>query len=156
MSGARRATASASADFPTAVVPTNATCRDGRGARGAVPGAIADGRYPAVHGLGLFGGVTGAYPRLQAAHYHHHQEVAMEAHIGDHVVVEGTKVGQPQRRGEVLEILRGAGGDRLRVRWQGTGHETVLVPGPDMSIESGGGAQGGPAPVRGDAWPRAG
>ena len=64
----------------------------------------------------------------------------MEAHIGDHVVVEGTKVGQPQRRGEVLEILRGAGGDRLRVRWQGTGHETVLAPGPDMSIESGGDA----------------
>src|SRR5918997_1141690 len=58
MSGARPATASASADFPTAVVPTNATCRDGRGARGAVPGAIADGRYPAVHGLALFGGVT--------------------------------------------------------------------------------------------------
>lgn len=64
----------------------------------------------------------------------------MEAHIGDHVVVEGAKVGQPQRRGEVLEILRGAGGDRLRVRWQGAGHETVLVPGPDMSIESGGDA----------------
>ena len=62
----------------------------------------------------------------------------MEAHIGDHVVVEGTKVGQPQRRGQVLEILRGAGGDRLRVRWEGTDHETVLAPGPDMSVESGG------------------
>ena len=62
----------------------------------------------------------------------------MEAHIGDHVVVEGTKVGQPQRRGQVLEILRGAGGDRLRVRWEGTDHETVLAPGPDMSVEGGG------------------
>ncbi len=59
----------------------------------------------------------------------------MEAHIGDHVVVEGAKVGQAQRRGEVLEILRGAGGDRLRVRWAGDDHETVLAPGPDMRIE---------------------
>ena len=39
----------------------------------------------------------------------------MEAHVGDHVVVEGAKVGQATRRGEVIEILRGAGGDRLRV-----------------------------------------
>ena len=60
----------------------------------------------------------------------------MEAHVGDHVVVEGTKVGQARRRGEVLEIMRGAGGDRLRVRWEGTGeHETVFSPGPDMLVE---------------------
>ena len=59
----------------------------------------------------------------------------MEAHIGDHVVVEGARVGQPRRSGEVLEILRGAGGDRLRVRWEGTDHETVLAPGPDLRVE---------------------
>lgn len=59
----------------------------------------------------------------------------MEAHIGDHVVVEGARVGQPRRSGEVLEILRGAGGDRLRVRWEGTEHETVLAPGPDLHLE---------------------
>jgi Domain of unknown function (DUF1876)/Domain of unknown function (DUF1918) len=59
----------------------------------------------------------------------------MEAHIGDHVVVEGAKVGQARRRGEVLEILRGAGGDRLRVRWERDDHESVVVPGPDMQIE---------------------
>jgi Rv2632c-like/Domain of unknown function (DUF1918) len=61
----------------------------------------------------------------------------MEAHVGDHVVVEGTKVGQARRKGEVLEIMRGAGGDRLRVRWEGDDHETVLAPGPDMYIEAG-------------------
>jgi hypothetical protein len=61
----------------------------------------------------------------------------MEAHVGDHVVVEGAKVGQAARRGEVLEILRGAGGDRLRVRWDGDQHETVLAPGSDMHIEMG-------------------
>ena len=59
----------------------------------------------------------------------------MEAHIGDHVVVLGTRVGQPRRRGEVLEILHGAGGDRLRVRWEGGDHETVLAPGSDVRVE---------------------
>ena len=34
----------------------------------------------------------------------------MEAHVGDHVVVEGAKVGQARRRGEVIELLPGAGG----------------------------------------------
>jgi hypothetical protein len=64
----------------------------------------------------------------------------MEAHIGDHVVVEGARVGQPRRSGEVLEVLRGAGGDRLRVRWDGTDHETVLAPGSDVRVEGGDGA----------------
>src|SRR5262245_48353353 len=59
----------------------------------------------------------------------------MEVHVGDHVVVEGAKVGHAPRRGEVLEILRGAGGDRLRVRWEGDAHESVLAPGSDLRIE---------------------
>lgn len=60
----------------------------------------------------------------------------MEAHVGDHVVVEGARVGQARRRGEVLEILSGASGPRLRVLWEGTAHETVLAPGPDLTVES--------------------
>ncbi len=64
----------------------------------------------------------------------------MEAHVGDHVVVEGAKVGAGRRRGEVMEIVPGAAGDRLRVRWEGVDHETVLAPGPDLRIEAAGGA----------------
>ena len=64
----------------------------------------------------------------------------MEAHVGDHVVVEAAKVGQARRRGEVLEILHGTGGDRLRVRWDGDQHESVIVPGPDLRVEAGDGA----------------
>lgn len=60
----------------------------------------------------------------------------MEAHVGDHVVVEGAKVGMAPRRGEVIEILRGAQGDRLRVRWEGDDHESVVTPGSDMFVES--------------------
>jgi hypothetical protein len=61
----------------------------------------------------------------------------MEAHIGDHVIVEGAKVGLARRRGEVLEILHGAGGSRLRIRWEGNDHESVIAPGPDLRIEAG-------------------
>jgi hypothetical protein len=59
----------------------------------------------------------------------------MEAHVGDHVVLEGAKVGQARRRGEVLEVLRGTTGDRYRVRWEHDEHETVLAPGPDLRVE---------------------
>ena len=66
----------------------------------------------------------------------------MEAHVGDHVVVEGAKVGAGRRRGEVLEIVPGASGDRLRVRWEGADHETVLAPGSDLRVEAEPGAGG--------------
>jgi hypothetical protein len=62
----------------------------------------------------------------------------MEARVGDHVVLEGAKVGQARRRGEVVEVLRGATGDRYRVRWEQDDHETVLAPGPDLRVEGAG------------------
>jgi Domain of unknown function (DUF1876)/Domain of unknown function (DUF1918) len=66
------------------------------------------------------------------------EEVVMEPHVGDHVILEGARVGRARRRGEVLEIMRGASGDRYRVRWEHSGHETVLAPGPDLRVESAG------------------
>jgi hypothetical protein len=63
----------------------------------------------------------------------------MEAHVGDHVVVEGAKVGSTRRRGEVVEVVPGAAGDRLRVRWDDD-HETVIAPGPDLRVEAGDGS----------------
>ena len=62
----------------------------------------------------------------------------MEPHVGDHVVLEGARVGRARRRGEVLEIMRGASGDRYRVRWENDDHETVLAPGPDLRVEGAG------------------
>ena len=59
----------------------------------------------------------------------------MEARIGDHVVLEGARVGHGRRRGEVLEVLRGTTGDRYRVRWEQDDHETVLAPGPWRRVE---------------------
>lgn len=74
----------------------------------------------------------------------------MEARVGDHVVLEGAKVGQARRRGEVLEVLRGATGDRYRVRWEQDDHETVLAPGPDLRVEAVGDARPGRVSMRVD------
>jgi hypothetical protein len=60
----------------------------------------------------------------------------MEAHAGDHVIVEGAKVGAAPRRGEIVEVMSGVQGDRLRVRWDDQ-HESVLSPGSDLRIEPG-------------------
>lgn len=74
----------------------------------------------------------------------------MEARVGDHVVLEGAKVGLARRRGEVLEVLRGATGDRYRVRWDQDDHETVLAPGPDLRVEAAGDARPGRLSMRVD------
>ncbi len=58
----------------------------------------------------------------------------MEAHTGDRLVVESNNVGAARRSGEVLEVISGAAGQRLRVKWD-DGHETVLCPGSDARIE---------------------
>jgi Domain of unknown function (DUF1876)/Domain of unknown function (DUF1918) len=77
-------------------------------------------------------------------------EVIMEARVGDHVVLEGAKVGLARRRGEVLEVLRGATGDRYRVRWEHDDHETVLAPGPDLRVEAADDARPGRLSMRVD------
>ncbi len=51
----------------------------------------------------------------------------MEAKTGDHVAVETERVGQPEREGEVLEVMAGAAGTSYRVRWS-DGHESIIRP----------------------------
>ncbi|MGH9139092.1 MAG: DUF1918 domain-containing protein [Acidimicrobiales bacterium] len=57
----------------------------------------------------------------------------MQAKPGDHLVVEGNKVGVPPRRGEVVEVL--PGGDRYLIRWEPDQHESIFRPGPDAHLE---------------------
>lgn len=59
----------------------------------------------------------------------------MEARPGDLVVVEGAKVGQARREGEILEIIATAGSTSYRVRWS-DGHESVFMPGADARVVS--------------------
>ena len=55
----------------------------------------------------------------------------MEARVDDRLVVRGA--GAP-RVGVILEVLEGTGPGRYRVRW-GDGHESVISPGPDATVD---------------------
>jgi hypothetical protein len=58
----------------------------------------------------------------------------MDVGIGDHFVIEGTKVGQARRNGEVVEVLGISTRQHFRVRWE-DGHETIYIPGPGATVE---------------------
>ena len=58
----------------------------------------------------------------------------MEARRGDRVIVEGNKVGQARRSGQVLDVMDAREGQHYRVRWD-DGPETVFYPGADARID---------------------
>jgi len=51
----------------------------------------------------------------------------MNTHVGDRIVVESQKVGQPNREGEILEVIPASYGTRYRVLWD-DGRETTIRP----------------------------
>ncbi|HET7044950.1 MAG TPA: DUF1918 domain-containing protein [Gaiellaceae bacterium] len=55
-------------------------------------------------------------------------------HAGDVVVVDGRRVGDPGRLGQILESRGEPGHERLRVCWE-DGRESVLYPGGDVRIQ---------------------
>ena len=57
----------------------------------------------------------------------------MQANAGDRIVVDGAKVGQGPREGEVLEVLRDNGHEHYRVRWN-DGHESIYFPQSDARV----------------------
>ncbi len=59
----------------------------------------------------------------------------MHAQVADRLVVHGPKVGQPDRVGEIVEVVASHGPPRYRVRW-GDGHESIYSPGADTEIDS--------------------
>ena len=52
---------------------------------------------------------------------------------GDAVVISGHRVGEHERRGEILEVFGEADNSHYRVRWD-DGSESVLHPGSDATI----------------------
>jgi hypothetical protein len=59
----------------------------------------------------------------------------MRAAVGDHIVIRSQHVGEHVRKGEILEA-RGAGGEPpWLIRWEDSGHEALLYPGPDAVVE---------------------
>ena len=66
---------------------------------------------------------------------HGNQEAAMQASIGDRVIIHRHQSGQPDRDGEVLEVRGAEGAPPYVVRWEDGGHETYFFPGPDATIQ---------------------
>ena len=62
----------------------------------------------------------------------------MEAAQGDRIIVHGRTVGATDRHGVILEV-RGEGGSPPYVVRFDDGHETVVFPGGDFSVEKVGG-----------------
>lgn len=58
----------------------------------------------------------------------------VHARPGDEVVIKGHQIGGPDRRGEVLETRGADGASPFVVRWDDTGHTTILYPGTDCEI----------------------
>ena len=58
----------------------------------------------------------------------------MDARVGDRVVVEGAKVGQGRRSGQIIEVIGGGQNQHYRVHWD-DGHESTFFPGSDAHFE---------------------
>jgi hypothetical protein len=52
----------------------------------------------------------------------------MAAKSGDRIIVESEAVGQPEREGEILEVIEGETSVRYLVRWA-DGRESLFSPG---------------------------
>ncbi|MGH9246605.1 MAG: DUF1918 domain-containing protein [Acidimicrobiales bacterium] len=66
----------------------------------------------------------------------------MQGNVGDHVVIEGTHVGDPGRRGKIVEVIPGREGEHYRIRWERDEHESIFFPGPGTRIETTPGREG--------------
>lgn len=62
----------------------------------------------------------------------------MNAVQGDRVVIRGWTVGSKDRHGEIIEVRGADGSPPYLVRFD-DGHETVVFPGGDFSVEKAGG-----------------
>jgi hypothetical protein len=51
----------------------------------------------------------------------------MNAKPGDLITIEAEHVGQPEREGEILEVIHGPLAVSYRIKWQ-DGRETMLTP----------------------------
>jgi len=60
----------------------------------------------------------------------------MKAHVGDRIILAGTRVDDPVRDGEVLEVKGSNGGAPYTIRWS-DGHTGLVYPGPGavMKVE---------------------
>ena len=60
----------------------------------------------------------------------------MRAQAGDFLLVEGPTEHSHSRRGEILAVHGDDGGPPFMVRWEDSGHEALVFPGPDAHVEA--------------------
>jgi hypothetical protein len=63
------------------------------------------------------------------------KEDAMQAHVGDRLVVHGRHVGDGERSGEIVEVRGTNGEPPYRVRWD-NGVTDLIIPSSDASIQA--------------------
>jgi hypothetical protein len=63
------------------------------------------------------------------------KEDAMQALVGDRIVIKGHRLGEPDRDCEVLEVRGTDGGSPFLVRWGDSGHEALFFPGSDARVQ---------------------
>jgi hypothetical protein len=59
----------------------------------------------------------------------------MKAAVGDRIVIHGHHIGEPDRDAEIVEVRGENGEPPFVVRWGDDGHQSLLFPGPDTSLE---------------------
>ncbi len=59
----------------------------------------------------------------------------MKAHVGDHLVLDGTHVGDRRRIGIIIELRHADGTPPYLVRWLDDGHEALVFPGSNARVE---------------------
>jgi hypothetical protein len=69
----------------------------------------------------------------------------VHGHVGDRLVLEGNRVGEPRRIGVIMEVRHDDGTPPYLVRWLDSGHEALVFPGPDARVEDPGEDPAGPA-----------
>ena len=59
----------------------------------------------------------------------------MYASVGDRLVIKGQHVGEAIRDGEIIGVRNADGSPPYVVRWDDTGHESLMYPGPDAVVQ---------------------
>ena len=58
----------------------------------------------------------------------------MKAHVGDELIVKGTHIGDPERRGVITEVHGADSAPPYLVQWN-DGHESSFFPASDTVVE---------------------
>jgi Domain of unknown function (DUF1918) len=58
----------------------------------------------------------------------------VQSEVGDELVVDSLRVGEPARKGEILAVLGTGGRKHYAVRWDDNGHEALFFPGPTSHV----------------------